>query len=87
MKREFATPDEREIARDLYCLKSDDNIEVDDDAKVSRVYDEDTGELMHVWVQAWVYVSAGDLPHNYSCKEPQVFDACDLCGVAPENHQ
>ncbi len=36
-------------ARDLYAVSSDDDIEIDDDAKVSHVPG-------GVWVQAWVFV-------------------------------
>jgi hypothetical protein len=39
----------REKARAIYALGSDDNIAVDDDAKLSRTDD-------GVWVQAWVWV-------------------------------
>ena len=51
-----ATPDEIAQARDIYA---DDNIEVDDDARVSRPdpgADADNG----VWVAAWVWVPAAD---------------------------
>lgn len=62
MKREFATGAEREVARELYCMDSPCDIEVDDDAKVSRVLDDDTGELLGVWVQGWLWVNAENLP-------------------------
>lgn len=39
----------RDKARELYCLGSDDNIEIDDNAGVSRTE-------IGVWVQAWVWV-------------------------------
>lgn len=48
---EQAAPEEIKRAREDYVLKSDDQIAVDDDAKVSRT-DEGT------WVQAWVWVPA-----------------------------
>ncbi len=46
------------LARDLYCAHSDDNIEVDDqDAVFSRV---DAG----VWVQGWLFVSKSCLEED-----------------------
>ena len=47
--RAQATPDEIDAARKAYAHGSDDNIEVDDNALVSRGED-------GVWVQAWVWV-------------------------------
>ena len=47
--RHRATLDEIEAARKAYAHGSDDNVEVDDDALVSRGED-------GVWVQAWVWV-------------------------------
>lgn len=44
-----ATPEQIERARNEYCLCSDDNIEIDDNAAVSE------GEE-GVWVQAWVWL-------------------------------
>ena len=46
-----ATPDQISAARELYALGSDDNIEIDDDARVSK------GEG-GAFVQAWVWVPA-----------------------------
>lgn len=46
-----ATPDEVVTARKLYANHPDDNIEVDDDALVSRAPD-GSG----YWVEAWVWV-------------------------------
>lgn len=45
-----------EAARNLYCLRSDDNIEVDDNAELSLSEDGD-----FAWVRAWVYVRKEDL--------------------------
>ena len=41
-------------ARELYADKSDDNIEIDDDAKTSMATDPNDRD--GVWVQAWVWV-------------------------------
>lgn len=46
-----ASPQEIEAARASYAVGSDDNIEVDDDARVSRV----DGTNAY-WVSAWVYL-------------------------------
>lgn len=53
--REWATPDEIERARNLYCPPSsaDPSIEIDDVAKVSVAED-------GVWVQAWVWLCKND---------------------------
>ncbi|UUZ75463.1 hypothetical protein LP414_27495 [Polaromonas sp. P1(28)-13] len=48
---QVSTEKERELAREQYAAGSNDDIEIDDDAKVSE--DPETG---NVWVQAWVYV-------------------------------
>ena len=45
-----ATDALRDLARDLYANGSDDNVEVDDDARISSTTDG------HAWVQAWVRV-------------------------------
>jgi len=50
---DLSTPEERDAAIEKYCHGSDDMIEVDDDALVSRG---DTG----LWVQAWVYLRHAD---------------------------
>lgn len=42
-----------ELARNDYCQGSDDNVEIDDQAKVLK---RDTG----AWVAAWVYVRFED---------------------------
>jgi len=47
-----AAPDEIAQARDIYA---DDNLEIDDDARVSR-----PGADNGVWVAAWVWVPAAD---------------------------
>lgn len=44
---ERATPQEVKVARELYA---DDDINIDDDAAVSRTDD-------GAWVQAWVFIS------------------------------
>ena len=41
-------------ARDLYAMSSDDDIEIDDNAKVSHGDD-------GVWVQAWVFVRTAEV--------------------------
>lgn len=51
--QERATPEEILRARQRYAEGSDDNIEVDDNARVSRG---DGG----VWVQAWVWLVKPD---------------------------
>lgn len=47
---EFATPEEIESARDQWA---DDELQIDDDARVSRDADDDA-EI--VWVSAWVLI-------------------------------
>ena len=47
-----ASPMQIEAARANYAAGSDDNIEVDDDARVSRIDGTDA-----YWVSAWVYLS------------------------------
>jgi hypothetical protein len=47
----------RNYARDTYA---NGNIEVDDDAKLAPVINE--GKLKGVWVEAWVWVPAEDIP-------------------------
>lgn len=44
-----------EAARAEYCLGSDDNIEIDPDAKLSVGED-------GIWVQAWVFMRNEELP-------------------------
>jgi hypothetical protein len=44
------------LARALYAQGSDDNIEVDDNAKISVFTDPDSGRIEHCWVQGWLYV-------------------------------
>ena len=53
---ERATPEEIKRARELYCNRGydGDDIEIDDDALVSRPEDANEGG---VWVQAWVWVT------------------------------
>lgn len=41
----------------IYAEPSDDNIEIDKDAKTSEPGDPTLG----IWVQAWVYVSVEDM--------------------------
>ena len=48
-----ATPEQIERARDEYAEGSDNNIELDGDAKCAPA---DTG----VWVQAWVWLSTDE---------------------------
>lgn len=58
---EEATPEELARARDLYAAGSDDDIEIDDGAKVSRADD-------GTWVQAWVWLAHDVQP---AVEEPQ----------------
>lgn len=48
-----------EAARDLYAVGSNDDVEIDDDAKISM--DETDPDDRRFWVQAWVYVREEDL--------------------------
>jgi len=52
-----------EAARETYAVGSDDDVEVDDNAMVTRIYGEgeDGNELTGAWVQAWVWVSGEDI--------------------------
>jgi len=52
---EPATPEEIEAARAGYAAGSDDNIEIDDDARVSRL----DGSNAY-WVSAWVFLPGDD---------------------------
>lgn len=61
------------VARQLFAEKSSDNIEVDDDARLSRA---EKGS----WVQAWVYV------HYEDC-EPEKCDECSGTRWPLEQHE
>lgn len=50
----------REKAQEKYAFCSDDDIEIDDDAKVS-IADESEIEITGAFVQAWVWVDVEDL--------------------------
>ena len=52
-----------EAARETYAVGSDDDVEVDDNAMVTRIYGagEDGHELTGAWVQAWVWIRAEQL--------------------------
>jgi len=45
----YPTTQELELAKDRHCIGSDNEIEIDGDARVSRGED-------GAWVQAWVFV-------------------------------
>ena len=47
----FATDEERELACKQYADESDNDIEIDDNAKVAEIEGS-----KNIWVQAWVYV-------------------------------
>jgi len=49
-----ATPEQIKSARDGYAKGSDDNIEIDDNAKCSPT-------AFGTWVQAWVWVAAPEV--------------------------
>lgn len=51
----FATSEQLTAARAAYALRSDDNLEIDEEALVSE------GEG-GVWVQAWVWMPNEDMP-------------------------
>jgi len=53
-KSKLATPSQIEQARAMYATGSDNNIEVDNDARVSESVD-------GVWVQAWVWIAADNI--------------------------
>lgn len=62
-KLDAPAPDERTVkaikaARRLY---ENDDIEIDDDAKLSPGGDENSAEISGTWVQAWVWVNAEEL--------------------------
>jgi hypothetical protein len=78
--RHYATKEERDQAREAHCLGSDDEIEIDPDAKVSRTED-------GTWVSAWVWVATDrfldfrrstrlytERTHNYLSRK------CRACG-------
>ena len=47
-----------------YAEGSDDNLEIDDNAMVTRIFDEadqHTSALTGAWVQAWVWVNGEDI--------------------------
>ena len=53
-----------EAARETYAVGSDDDVEVDDNAMVTRIFeeaDEHTSRLTGAWVQAWVWVNGEDI--------------------------
>lgn len=56
----------RQIAIDEYAIGSDDNIEVDEDAKLSVGED-------GTWVQAWVFINKEEYDENAGD------DMCDTC--------
>lgn len=49
----------RALARQQYADGSDNNIEIDDNAKVAPI---GTGITNEAWVQAWVFVRRDDRP-------------------------
>lgn len=50
MNEDFASPEEVELARRIYCADSDNNVEVSNKARVSRNSD-------GIWVEARVFIS------------------------------
>jgi hypothetical protein len=48
-----------DTARDLYVSGANDDVEIDDDAKISM--DDTDPDDRRFWVQAWVYVREEDL--------------------------
>lgn len=54
-----------EAARELYCVGSDDDIEIDGDVKISQ--NSEGG----CWVQAWVYVRDYEVDEKYAEKEEE----------------
>lgn len=62
MIKRYATHLEVAAARNAHCVGSDHEIEIDEPAEVSRGED-------GVWVKAWVFVPASDIP-GYQADRP-----------------